>query len=82
MLGEAARRPHTAPLLTVAIRSDGTVESVSFVLSSGVPELDEALRRIVLGLAPYPAFPPGLAREYDVLEIRRTWQFDTAIRLY
>jgi len=27
-------------------------------------------------------FPPGLAREYDVLEIRRTWHFDMAIWLY
>ncbi len=28
-----------------------------------------------------PAFPPGLASEYDVIEVRRTWHFDTAIRL-
>jgi hypothetical protein len=28
------------------------------------------------------AFPPGLAREFDVIEIRRTWHFDMAIRLY
>ena len=25
---------------------------------------------------------PALSREYDVIEIRRTWHFDTAIRLY
>jgi len=30
---------------------------------------------------PYQVFPPGLAREYDVIEIRRTWHFDDAIRL-
>ncbi|MDO9460939.1 MAG: hypothetical protein Q7N95_12620, partial [Alphaproteobacteria bacterium] len=28
---EAAKRPHTDPLVTVAIRSDGSVESVTFV---------------------------------------------------
>jgi hypothetical protein len=28
------------------------------------------------------ASPPGLAREYDVIEIRGTWHFDMAIRLY
>ena len=79
---EVAKRPHTNPMVTVAIRSDGSVESVTFVLSSGVAEVDEAIRRIVQSHAPYQAFPPELAREVDVIEVRRTWHFDTAIRLY
>ena len=79
---EVAKRPHTNPMVTVAIRSDGSVESVTFVLSSGVAEVDEAIRRIVQSQKPYPAFPPALAREYDVVEIRRTWHFDAALRLY
>ena len=79
---DMARRLKTNPLVTVAIRSDGSVESVTFVLSSGVPEVDDAIRRIVYSHAPYQAFSPGLAREYDVLEVRRTWHLDTAIRLY
>lgn len=78
---EALKQPHTDPMVTVALRSDGTVESVSFVRSSGAPALDEAIRRVVQGQAPYPAFAPNLAREFDVIEIRRTWRFDTAIRL-
>ena len=78
---ELARQPHVAPLVTVAMRSDGTVESVSFVRSSGVPAIDDAIRRIVQDLANYPPFPPVLAREYDVIEIRRSWHFDMAIRL-
>jgi hypothetical protein len=82
MVREAAKQPHTDPLVTVAIRSDGSVESVSFVRSSGVAAIDEAIRRIVLSQANYPAFQPALAREYDVVEIRRTWHFDMAIRLY
>jgi TonB family protein len=82
MVREAAKRPHTHPLVTVAVRSDGSVESVTFVLSSGVPEIDDAVRRIVESQAPYPAFPPALAREFDVVEIRRTWHFDSAVRLY
>jgi TonB family protein len=69
-------------MVTVAVRSDGSVESVTFVVSSGVAELDEAVRRIVESQRPYPAFPPALAREFDVVEIRRTWYFDSAIRLY
>jgi len=78
---EVAKRPHTNPMVTVAIRSDGSVESVTFVLSSGVAEVDEAIRRIVQSHLPYQAFPPGLAREFDVIEVRRTWHFDMAIRL-
>ena len=69
-------------MVTVAVRSDGSVESVTFVVSSGVAEIDEAIRRIVESQRPYPAFPPALAREFDVIEIRRTWYFDSAVRLY
>jgi TonB family protein len=79
---DMAKRPHTKPLVTVAVRSDGSVESVTFVVSSGVAEVDETIRRIVQSHVPYPAFPPALAREYDVVEIRRTWHFDMAIQLY
>jgi len=82
MIRELSKRPHTQPVVTVAIRSDGSVESVTFVLSSGVAEIDEAIRRIVQSQLPYQAFPPALAREFDVIEIRRTWHFDMAIRLY
>ena len=81
MVREAAKQSHTDPLVWVAMRSDGSVESVTFVLSSGVAALDEAIRRVVQSQAPYQVFPPGLARTYDVIEIRRTWHFDVAIRL-
>ena len=76
------KTPYTDPMVTVAVRRDGSVESVSFVRSSGLPALDDAIRQVVQNLAPYQAFPPALAREYDVVEIRRTWYFDMAIRLY
>ena len=79
---DAATLAHADPIVLVAVRSDGSVESVSFVRSSGVPALDEAVRNIVQSQANYPAFPPALAREFDVVEIRRTWHFDMAVRLY
>ena len=82
MVREAAKQPHTDPLVWVAIRSDGSVESVTFALSSGVAALDEAIGRVVHSQTPYQAFPPRVARDYDVIEIRRTWHFDVAIRLY
>ncbi len=81
MIREAAKQPHTDPLVTVAIRRDGSVESVTFVQTSGVPAIDEAIRQIVQSQTPFQAFPPNLAREFDVVEIRRTWHFDVAIRL-
>ncbi|MDP3539744.1 MAG: histone H1-like repetitive region-containing protein [Azonexus sp.] len=79
---EPAKQPHTDPTVTVAIRSDGSVESVTFVRSSGVAAIDDAIRRIIQNQTPYLPFQPGLARDFDVIEIRRTWHFDTAIRLY
>jgi TonB family protein len=68
-------------MVTVAFRSDGSVESVIFVVSSGVAAIDEAIRRVVESQKPYPVFPTALAREFDVIEIRRTWHFDSAVRL-
>ena len=82
MVREAAKQPHRNPLVTVAIRSDGSIESVTFVLTSGVPAIDEAILRVIESQKPYQAFPPGLASEFDVIEIRRSWYFDVAIRLY
>ena len=78
---EVVKRPHTPSMVTVAVRSDGSVESVTFVVSSGVAEIDEAIRRIVESHRPYPAFPPALSRDFDVIEIRRTWYFDSGVRL-
>ena len=49
---------------------------------AGVPAIDDAIRRIVLDHAPYQPFQPALARDFDVIEVRRTWQFASAIRLY
>jgi outer membrane biosynthesis protein TonB len=82
MVRDAAKQRHTHPVVTVALRSDGSVEAVTFVVSSGVPAIDDAVRRIVQSQAPYRPFPAALARDYDVIEIRRTWYFDAAVRLY
>ncbi len=81
MVREAVKKPHARPIVTVALRADGSVEKVTFVVSSGVAAIDESIRKVVASQAPYGAFPPVLARQYDVIEIRRTWIFDTAIRL-
>jgi protein TonB len=61
--------------MTVAIRKDGTVAEAMVDQSSGSPVLDRAARRIVQLAAPYPPFPPDIARDTDILEITRTWIF-------
>jgi periplasmic protein TonB len=62
-------------ILHVAVRSDGSVEQIRIVRSSGYDLLDEAAVRIVELAAPYAPFPPDIAAETDVLDIVRTWQF-------
>lgn len=69
------------PVVTVAIRSDGSLEEVFIHRSSGLRELDEAVRRIARLYAPYGVFPPELARRYDVIEIRRVWFFGETLRI-
>jgi protein TonB len=64
--------------LTVAIRPDGSVESVEINRSSGQKILDEAALRIVSLAAPFAAFPPDIARDTDILSITRTWSFTRA----
>ena len=43
--------------------------------------LDEAARRIARLHAPYAAFPPDLAGQFDVIDIRRTWSFGETLRI-
>lgn len=79
---EAKANPYTDPIVTVALRSDGSVEAVTFDRPSGSAQMDAAIRAIVMQFAPYRAFPADLARDYDVIEIRRLWTLDLAIRLF
>jgi TonB family protein len=69
------------PLVSVALRSDGSVDDVTIVRSSGRADLDEAVRRIVRLNARYAAFPPNVAARFDVIEIRRIWLFAENLRL-
>ena len=77
----ARTRSHEDPIVTVAVRSDGSVESVFIHRSSGLREVDDAVRRIAQLYSPYSAFPPALARVYDVIEIRHIWYFSDTLRL-
>ena len=61
--------------LLVAIRSDGSIDTIEVLSSSGHRVLDDAAVRIVRMAAPYEPFPPELASSTDKLEIIRTWKF-------
>jgi len=61
--------------LLVVLRYDGALEDVRLLESSGHKVLDDAALRIVRMAAPYQDFPVEMRKQYDRLEIIRTWQF-------
>ena len=76
---EAARgKLYGSLLLSVTIGADGNVQNIEIQRSSGHKVLDDAARRIVQLAAPYPAFPPDIRKDTDVIEITRTWTFTNA----
>jgi protein TonB len=64
------------PTLAVAIRADGSVQSITVLHSSGHASIDEAARSMVQAAAPYAPFPPELRRQTNVLRIVRKWKFE------
>ena len=68
-------------LLTVSIRSDGSVEKIDINRSSGNRILDAAAVKIVEMSAPFAAFPPDVKRDTDILHVTRTWTFTKADEL-
>lgn len=68
-------------LLSVRIKNDGSVERVDIDRSSGHRVLDDAARRIVRMAEPFAAFPADIRRDFDILEITRTWSFTSGNQL-
>jgi len=68
-------------VLTVSIKSDGSVDKVEIDRSSGYRILDDAARRIVMMAGPYASFPPDISRDTDILGITRSWNFTSSNRL-
>ncbi|MCJ8168233.1 energy transducer TonB [Atopomonas sediminilitoris] len=66
--------------MLVAINRDGTLREVSILESSGKDLLDQAALRIVRLAAPFAPFTGDLA-DVDVLEVIRTWRFESGDRL-
>lgn len=73
---EARRRRLSGnPVLEVAIRADGSLESVVVRRSSGHRELDQAAAGIVRLAAPFDPFSTTLRERYPVLRFAYEWQF-------
>lgn len=68
-------------MLQVSVRTDGSVEGIRLLHSSGHKVLDDAAMRIVRLAAPYAPFPADIRAETDILDINRTWQFLSNNRL-
>lgn len=67
-------------MVTVEIRSDGNIESITLDRSSGKKLLDEAAIRIIRQSAPFPSFPASLS-DVDIIGITRTWSFTNEDRI-
>ena len=68
-------------LLSVSIKSDGSIEKVELRRTSGHKVLDEAAINIVKMAAPYAPFPADIAKDTDIIDIIRTWRFTNTDRL-
>jgi protein TonB len=68
--------------LTVAIKADGSVESVVIDRPSGKKILDHAALRIVELAAPFAPLPGGVRKSTDILHITRTWTFTRSDQLF
>lgn len=66
--------------LAVTLLPDGSVETIEILLSSGQRVLDLAAVRTVRLASPFAPFPPEM-KQWDKLEIIRTWQFEPGHRL-
>lgn len=70
-----AQKLYGSLLLTVGIRSNGSIESIVVDRGSGQKILDLAAAKIVEMGGPYSAFPSDIKRDTDILYITRTWTF-------
>jgi TonB family protein len=77
----SSREVRIDPLVSVSLRSDGSIDEVTILRSSGRPDMDDAVRRFVRLNARYSAFPPNVAARFDVIEIRRVWAFADGLKL-
>ncbi len=69
-------------ILHVAVRADGNIAAINVKKSSGHRLLDDAAIRIVRLASPFSPFPPEIRKEVQIVDIIRTWQFQSSNRLF
>jgi protein TonB len=62
-------------LITVSIKKDGSIDKIVIHRHSKYPVLNEAALKIARLGEPYAPFPPEIAKDYEVIDITRTWTF-------
>ncbi len=67
--------------MLVSMLPDGRLYDAKIIHSSGNRILDRAALDIVGMASPFPSFDKNLLKEYDRLEIIRTWRFERGNRL-
>ena len=72
---EARGKIYDSMIITVEIDKHGNVVDVIINKKSRHEVLNRAVRSIVYAGAPYERFPAEMAREGDILQIVRTWNF-------
>ena len=74
---EAGKKLYGKPRVAISIYSDGSIESVDILQSSGNLVLDSKTKDIVHRAAPFAPFPKEVRKERDILVLIRTFSYDT-----
>jgi periplasmic protein TonB len=75
---DAARGKFAEVIVTVSVRSDGTIEDIVLEKSSGNKAIDRGALRLLKRLAPYPPFKDTMKQAVDVLDITTKLVFTPA----
>ncbi len=75
---EAARGKSAEVMVTVSVRSDGSIEDIVLEKTSGNKAIDRGALNLLKRLAPYPAFKDALKQQVDVLDITTKLVFTPA----
>ena len=79
---EARGRIYGSLQVTVAIRPDGSIESMQVTRPSGYPILDRAAEKILNLAAPFSPFSSEILKDYNMIVITRTWTFAPGDKLF